>query len=165
MRRLLINTLAVIGAITLLGAVAGFVIDRIARPTTGIVLGSDDKPLAHVPVFLDRGGVAIERFVTDSAGVFALPLEPREIRRALWLICAPGAIPMVGDRDERQVGPTTYQYGRLSDSTWNAYRAFGWRGPIPRECPKGTDSVGWRYPPSAGKAKYDFTTTEPEWPR
>lgn len=164
MKRLVINALAVIGGLTLLGAASGFVIRRVANKTTGIVLGPDDKPLSRVPVFLDRGGWAIERYVTDDAGAFALPIESREVRRAIWLICAPGGIPMVGDRDEGQIGATTYGYTRLADSTWGFYRARGWRGPIPRECPTGTDTVGWRYPSSAGKPKDAFTTTEPEWP-
>src|SRR5215211_3546871 len=117
MKRLVMNALAVIGAFTLLGAVSGSVIRRFANKTTGIVLGPHDKPLSRVPVFLDRGSWAIERYVTDDRGAFSLPIEPRELRRAIWLICAPDGIPAVGDRDEGQIGPTTYGYTRLADST------------------------------------------------
>jgi hypothetical protein len=165
MRRILINTLAVIGALTVLGAVTGFIIRRVANTATGIVLGPDRKPLARVPVFLDRGSLAIERYLTDDRGAFAFHLEPHEIRRSMWLICAPHGIPSVDSRGDGQIGPTTYFYTRWADNTWGFYRATGWRGPIPRECPSGTDTVGWRYPPSAGKLKDAFTTTEPEWPR
>ena len=165
MRRLFINILAAIGALTVLSVVLGFAVRAFASGRTGVVLGRDGKPLAHVPVFLDRGSSAIERYLTDSAGTFTLLLASREIRRANWLICAPGAVPMMDSRDDNQVGPVTYEYTALSDSTYGEYRAFGWRGPIPRECPRATDTMGWRYPPSAGKPKYAFTTTEPEWPR
>jgi len=70
---------------------------------------------------------------------------------------------MVGMRRLAQAGPTTYGYTPLQDSTWVSYRANGWRGPIPRECPRGTDSVGWRYPASSGKPKDAITYTEPHW--
>jgi hypothetical protein len=165
MRRLPITALAVVGTIVLLGLGARLVISWIAGSGFGIVEGSNRKPLAHVPVFLDRGGSAIERYVTDNAGAFTFPLEPREIQHAVWLICAPGTIPMVGSREPDQAGPTTYGVTPMADSTWGSYRASGWRGPIPRECPTGTDTIGWRYPPSAGKGKGAFTTIEPEWPR
>ena len=163
MRRMIVNLLAIVGALTLLGTATGFVVRRVADKTTGIVLGPDNHPFAHVPVFLDRGSWAIERYVTDSAGAFTLPLTRRELHRAIWLICAPGGIPMTGSRMDNQIGPTTYQYTHLPDSTWGFYRANGWRGPIPRECPTGTDTVGWRYPASAGKPSGAFTTTEPDW--
>ncbi len=163
MRRPIVNALALIGALTLLTAVTGFVIRRLAGEGTGIVLGPDDKPLAHVSVFLDRGGSAIERYVTDTAGAYSLPLTRTELRRAVWLICAPGGIPMVGQRGENQAGPATYGFTHLPDSTWHFYRSSGWRGPIPRECPRGTDTVGWRYPASAGKPESAFTATEPDW--
>ena len=166
MRRVLINSLAVVGAVTVLGAATGFALRRVAAGgPTGIVLGPRDEPLVGVPVFLDRGGSAVERFVTDAAGRFRLPLAERELGRAAWLICAPGAIPMVGTRDAGQVGPTTYGYTALGRPTWGFYRATGWRGPIPRACPVGTDSMGWRYPASAGRDPAAFTTEEPEWPR
>jgi hypothetical protein len=165
MRRILINTLAILGAMTVLEAISRFIIRHVADKTTGIVLGPDHKPLAHVPVFLDRGGWAIERYLTDDRGAFAFHLEPREVRRSIWLICAPRGIPAVNSRDDGQIGPTTYGYASLAESTWGFYRATGWRGPIPRECPRATDTVGWQYPPSAGKPKDAFTTTEPEWPR
>jgi hypothetical protein len=165
MRRILINTLAVIGALTVLGVMSGFIIRRVADKTTGIVLGPDDRPLARVPVFLDRGRSAIERYLTDDRGAFTFQLEPREVRRSTWLICAPRGIPMVSSRNDGQIGPTTYGYTSWADSTWGFYRASGWRGPIPRECPRATDAIGWRYPSSAGKPKAAVTTTEPEWPR
>ena len=163
--RFITNALAVIGALVVSSAGFSVVMRQVLGKSTGIVRGPDDKPLARVPVFLDRGSSAIARYVTDSAGEFTLPLEHHELSRATWLICAPNGIPMVGSRDENQIGPTTYGYAKLNDSTWDAYRAFGWRGPIPRECPRGTDAMGWRYPPSAGKGKYAITMTEPEWPK
>lgn len=163
-RRLLVNGLAVAGALTLFSAATGFVIRRLAGDGTGIVLGENQKPLPGVPVFLDRGATAIERVVTDSAGRFQFQLEPHELRHAVWLICAPGAIPMIGSRDEGQAGPGTYYFTALKDSTFGWYRAKGWRGPIPRSCPKGTDSVGWRYPTSSRLPREAFSLTEPQWP-
>ena len=164
MRRVLINILAVIGALNVLGAMTAFAYRRLSDGgAAGVVLGPDERPLAAVPVFLDRGSSAIERFVTDAEGRFRLPLEERELRRATLLICAPGGIPMVDRRDPSQVGPTHYGYSALGDSTWGFYRASGWRGPVPRECPAGTDSMGWRYPASAGKHPAAFTTQEPDW--
>lgn len=164
MRRVLFNVLAGIGALTVAGAATGFAVRSIADSgASGVVLGLNDQPLAAVPVYLDRGSVAIERFVTDADGRFYLPLEAREHNRATWLICAPGGIPMVGTHRARSVGPTTYLYTALADSTWGFYRANGWRGPVPRACPAGTDSMGWRYPASAGRHPSAFTTQEPDW--
>lgn len=165
MRRVIIYVLAAVGMFTLVSAVVGLGMRQLAGRATGVVLGLDERPLAQVPVFLDRGSVAIERFVTDSDGAFTLALAPGETRSAVWLICAPGAIPMVGRRGEHQYGPTTYGYTQRRDSTWGSYRANGWRGPIPRECPRGTDTLGWRYPPTAGKSKDAITTAEPDWPK
>lgn len=164
MRRFLVNGLAVVGVLTLFGIATSFVIRNVAGDGTGIVLGADQKPLAAVPVFLDRGGMAIERVVTDSAGRFQFQLEPREWRRAVWLICAPGAIPMIGSRDDGEAGPTSYGYTALTGSTFNWYRANGWRGPIPRACPNGTDSLGRRYPSSAGLPRDAISPVEPQWP-
>jgi hypothetical protein len=165
MKRILVNALAVIGAFTVVGMLLRVIITAAAGRDHVVVTGPDDKPLAHVPVFLDRGSMAIERFETDSSGRLRFDLSGRELEHAAWLICAPGAIPMVGMREDAQAGPTTYGYTRLSDSTYGWYRARGWRGPIPRECPQGTDSLGWRYPAWSGKAKDAITYTEPVWTR
>ena len=164
MRRFAVNALATVGALTIVGLLTGLVARAMAGSEIGVVTGPDRKPLPRVPVFLDRGTSAIERYVTDGRGEFTFPLEARELRRAVWLICVRGAIPMVGRRDGL-AGPTRYLYTPLADSTWGFYRANGWRGPIPRECPRGTDTIGWRYPASAGMPKDAVTATEPVWPR
>ena len=163
-RRVLITILAVIGALTLFGRTLGLVIRQLAGDGYGRVV-ANGKPVPGVPVFLDRGSAALERFITDTAGAFTFPLELHEIRRSVWLICAPGMIPMVGSREENQAGPTTYQLTPLPDSTWGFYLASGWRGPVPRECPRGTESWSWRYPLADGEQKDSFTLAEPEWRR
>ena len=165
MKRILVNGLPVIGAFAVVGMLLGVIIQTAVGHDQVVVTGPDDQPLAHVPVFLDRGSMAIERFETDVAGRLRFDLSGRELARATWLICAPGAIPMVGMRDGVQAGPTTYGYTRLSDSTYGWYRAQGWRGPIPRECPAGTDRLGWRYPAWSGKPKEAISFTEPVWTR
>ena len=63
---------------------------------TGQVRDPNGRALAGMSVFLDRGTNLVERYETDSAGSFRLPLFAREPHRAVWLVCAPGAIPMVG---------------------------------------------------------------------
>jgi len=164
MRQYLFRVLAFLGALWVLGSVATFSIRRLTyHGATGVVMGPNERPASGVPVFLDRGGAAVERFVTDSAGHFLLPLEERELRRAVWLICVPGGIPMIGDRDVGQIGPTTYGFTAYPASQPVMVRAFGWRGPIPRECPQHTDSLGWRYPASARMPTGAFTTVEPDW--
>lgn len=165
MRRFLVTGLALIGALTVMGWLTGAMVQQLAGRHHVVVNGADHRPLPNVPTFLDRGSTAIERYVSDSTGALEFPLSTQELRRAVWLICAPGAMPMVGTRGESQAGPTTYEYTPLADSTWGWYRANGWRGPIPRECPRGTDSLGWRYPPSSGKSKYAITYSEPVWSR
>ncbi len=82
-----------------------------------VVHDREDQPFVNVPVFLDRGTMAIERYTTDSAGTVQFPLQGHEVQRAVWLICAHGAIPMVGMRRLLQAGPTTYGYTPLQDST------------------------------------------------
>jgi len=155
-----------VGALTLLLWGIGAASRAFTRSgPTGTLVGAGDRPVGGVPVFLDRGGNAIERYVTDSAGRFFLPLKQREFRRAAWLICAPGQIPMVGYRSPGQIGATTYGLTVLSEKEWSFYRASGWRGPIPRECPPGKDSMGWRYPALAGKDPSAFTLVEPDWGR
>jgi hypothetical protein len=167
MRRTLFNLLAVIGGIALLSSLAGFVLHHYADTgATGIVLGPDnEKPAVGAPVFLDRGTGSIERYLTDSRGQFSLPLEGRDLRRAKWLICVPGGIPHVADadRDGVQLGATTYQFTQHLPGTPTFIRAHGWLGPVPRECPPATDSVVWRYPPSAGKHPDAASLTEPDW--
>src|SRR5258706_6523899 len=96
MRRSLINLLAIVGSLALVGSLAGFVLHHYAGASaSGIVLGPDNKPAVGAPVFLDRGTGAIERYLTDSQGRFSLPVEGRDLRRAKWLICVPGGVPMV----------------------------------------------------------------------
>ena len=141
-----------------------------ADVVTGRVLGSNGRPLPGLSVFLDRGTNLVERYETDSAGEFRLPLFPREPHRATWLICAPGAIPIVGkpERDEATGGVTLfriYDYSPARDTVWRSYRQSGWSGPIPRECPQGDQIVGWRYPASAGRDWGAYTTEEPDWKR
>jgi len=167
MRRGLINLLAVVGGLTLLSALAGFVLHRYEAPASGIVLGPDNKPAVGAPVFLDRGTASIERYLTDSRGRFSLPVEARELRRATWLICVPGGTPMVGyaEEDGIQLGAMTYQFTQYRPGTPTFIRARGWLGPMPRECPPATDSVGWRYPPSTGKHPDAWSPNEPEWSR
>jgi hypothetical protein len=169
MRRGLINLLAVIGGVTLLSTVAGFVLHRYADTgAAGIVLGPDNKqPAVGAPVFLDRGAGSIERYVTDSRGRFSLPIAGREVRRAKWMICVPGGLPMVayndGNADGIKLGATTYGFTRHSLGEPVFMRAYGWIGPVPRECPPPTDSVVWRYPPSSGKDPRAGSLSEPDW--
>ena len=165
MKRMIVNGLALIGALTLVGLLSGALIRGLVGHDHVVVMGPDDRPMPNVPVFLDRGSAAIERYVSDSSGALRFPMSADELQQAVWLICAPGGIPMVGRRDPSQAGPTSYGYTRLPDTSWGWYRASGWRGPIPRECPRGTDSIGWRYPASSGKSKDAITFTEPVWPR
>jgi hypothetical protein len=169
MQRILVNTFAVVGAVFLMGSSIGWINNRLtAYVVTGRVLGPDDKPLAGLSVFLDRGSNAIERYATDSAGAFRLPLFPRDPHRATWLICPAGAIPIVGRMaldDHTRLTFRSYNSSPATDSVFGFYRAEGWKGPIPRECPRGTDAVGWRYPASSGKDWGAFTLTEPDWAR
>lgn len=165
MRRLIVNCLAIVGALVCVAVISGFVLKLAVGGDHVVVQDTGGSPLTKVPVFLDRGSSAIERYVTDAKGSIRFPLSDPELARAVWLLCAPGAIPMVGRRDLETAGPITYSVTALGDSTWGWYRANGWRGPIPRECPRGTDSMGWRPPPSAGQSKYAFSATEPVWPK
>jgi hypothetical protein len=170
MRRNLINLLAVVGGVALTGSLAGFVLHHYADAgASGIVLGPYNKPAVGAPVFLDRGTGAIERYLTDSQGRFSLPVEGRELRRAKWLICVPGGVPMVryadGDEDGIRIGPTTYAFtGQPADKP-AFIRSYGWLAPVPRECPPALDSVVWRYPPQAGKDPRAASLTEPAWSR
>ena len=162
MRRI-VNLLAVVGALSLLGIIGGLMPRWAHDGATGIVLGPTRGPAGQIPVFLDRGNGFIERFVTDSQGRFTLPLSFEEQVRAVWLICAPGGIPVVGRRRRHQIGPTTHGYTPLPvGADWNV-RARGWGGPIPGEC-AGVDSVyRWRYPTESGKPPYAATREEPDW--
>ncbi|MDQ3515338.1 MAG: hypothetical protein M3403_00990 [Gemmatimonadota bacterium] len=117
MRRLLMNVLAVIGALTVVTLLAGAVLRLASGRAHVVVHDREDQPFVNVPVFLDRGTMAIERYTTDSAGTVQFPLQGHEVQRAVWLICAHGAIPMVGMRRLAQAGPTTYGYTPLQDST------------------------------------------------
>jgi hypothetical protein len=162
MRRVLSNGFAFIGALTVMSWVAAAIQHRVSPGATGIVMGANGRPAFGVPVFLDRGRRAIERYVTDSAGEFRLPLEPREMRRAIWLICVPGLLPMVGTRGDGQLGPTTYYSSPRTNDWPGPTDAYGWYGPSPRECPP-LAAVGWRYPANAGKGLFAFSVNEPDW--
>jgi hypothetical protein len=170
MRRNLINLLAVVGGLGLLASLAGFVLRHYADSgANGIVLGPDHKPAVGAPVFLDRGAGSIERYLTDSRGRFSFSLEGRELRRAKWLICVPGGIPMVGyvpgDEDGIRLGTMTYDFTGQPAGKPAFIRSYGWLAPVPRECPPALDSVVWRYPPQAGKDPRAASLTEPEWSR
>lgn len=163
MPRLLVNCLAVIGAFTVLSEVTLFAVSHLTdQAATGVVQGPGDRIAANVPVFLDRRTGVIERFLTDSEGRFRLPIERRELSRTVWLICVPGGIPMVGHRDEGQLGPTTYGFTALDAGQRALVRGFGWTGPIPREC-AAESATFWRYPPEARKGPSAASETEPDW--
>lgn len=162
MKRALVNALAVVGALTLLGSVLAQIPEWAYEGATGIVMGPNDTPAAKVPVFLNRGDGMIERFLTDSIGRFSLPIEYANLERAVWLICVPGGIPAVGHRERGTVGPATYGYSTLTPgSLWPAH-AFGWNGPIPRGC-AADSTYRWRFPPEAGKPPLAATAIEPDW--
>src|SRR5205085_997982 len=106
----------------------------------------------------------IERYATDSLGEFHLPLFPREPHRATWLICAPGRQEYVGKPElDAVIAQTfyTYELDTLRPEQHGTYRAWGWKGPIPRECPQAVDSMVWRYPATAGKGYGASTLVEP----
>lgn len=130
----MVRTLAGIGGMTLLGQLLFLVMHPFFDSAIGTVEGPGGGPAVGAPVFLDRGHGTIERYVTDSAGRFTFALETHEIRWAQWLLCVPGGIPMVGSRDFQQLGPTHYGYTAQEPGRPAEVRAFGWRGPIPREC-------------------------------
>lgn len=162
-RSLVHQAVTLVGALALLAILAGFTLRRlIADQPTGVVLGPSGAPLAGAPVFLSRGYGMIERVTTDSAGRFTFRLEPHEIGRSMWLICAPGGIPAIDVPSGKGFGPVTYGYTEQKFD-WNVYRQRGWYGPIPRECPQGADAIGWRYPPSAGLSPYAVSRDEPRW--
>ena len=164
LRRVVLYALAAIGGLVVAGSLVGFAVSRFADPATGVVLGPDKKPLRDVPVFLDRGTRAIERVLTDSAGRFRFTLSRDEERYAVWLICAPGALPMTGRRAV-QIGPTTYMYTTRDPGFHSDYRGFGWHAPIPRECPPQDprDVVGWRYVPNEPMEPHRVFVEEPDW--
>lgn len=174
MRRTVVGSLALVGAAMILGSLTAWLPIRSHEfVAEGTVLGLDGRPVPRLSVFLDPGDNVVMRFETDSAGVFRLPLRSQEPHRATWLICVPGAIPFVGKpmRAELSSGGLTlrrgqYSSSRLRRSGWEFYRATGWTGPIPRQCPRAVNEfVGWRYPKSSGKQYYDGTRTEPDWNR
>jgi hypothetical protein len=160
MRRFAINALAAIGALTLLGVLAGFITRAVRQDVFGTVLDANQRPFANAPVFLDRGHRTLEYFVTDSRGRVRLPLSDRALPSAVWLICVPGAVPIIDHQDPHDRTAVTYQFSRLSLPTYSEYRAWGWRGPIPRECPASErEPYLWVYP-GVGTV-YE---QEPEWP-
>jgi hypothetical protein len=163
MRRALINVLAVIGGLAVLASTFDFVVRRTGYDdVTGVVRGPGANHVAGIPVFLDRGQGDIQRFVTDAEGRFHLPVERREIRRAMWLICVPGGVPMVGHREDNQIGPTTYEFTRQPAGQLGHVRPYGWAGPIPRECAADSTWI-WRYPQGSGRSPGEASYTEPDW--
>ena len=161
MRRFVINSLAVVGAVTLLSALAGFVYRTFQGDAFGTVVDANGQPLANIAVFLDRGHRTVERFATDAAGHIRLPIADHDVAASVWLICVPDGVPIIDRQDPRERRSVTYSFTRLSGVTYGEYRAYGWRGPIPRECPASErEPYLWAYP-GVGTV-YE---TEPEWPQ
>ena len=163
------NTLAGIGAVSLLTVAGGWTMHRFAPVmVVGRAVTFDKRPLAGAAVFLDRGSSMIERYSTDSAGEFRLPLFPREPHRATWLICAPGMQERIGKPALDHLTAMPFYIFEMAPAQANAhgtYRQQGWKGPIPRECPQAVDPMGWRYPASSGKDDGAYSITEPDWIR
>lgn len=113
MKRIVVNLLAFIGALALSHVGVGQLTRWSYDGATGIVMGPGDQPAADVPVFLDPRNGFIERFLTDSAGRFTLPVDYENVERAVWMICVPGGVPMVGRRSRNSIGPTRYGYTAL----------------------------------------------------
>ena len=169
LRRYLVNALAVVGAVTLTLSAVGWVRHR---PSVIMLRGRavtvEGRPVVAAAVFLDRGSNTIERYLTDSTGAFRLPLFPRDPHRATWLICAPGMQERVGHPELDQVNNLpdyTYEVAPLQAGGRGAYRAYGWKGPIPRECPQAVDSIVWRLPASSGQGYGSGSYVEPDWSR
>ena len=162
MKRIVVNCLAFIGALALYNVGVGQLIRWSYDGATGVVMGPDDRPAANVPVFLDARNGYIERFLTDSAGRFTLPVEYENVERAVWMICVPGGIPMVGRRSRNLIGPTTYGYTALPPGELWSARNRGWSGPIPRGC-AADSTYRWRLPPGVGNHPYASTRVEPDW--
>jgi hypothetical protein len=165
----IVNTLAIIGAVSVLTAAGRWTLQRLSPViVVGRAVTPDQRPIAGAAVFLDRGSSTIERYSVDAAGEFRLPLFPREPHRATWLICAPGMQERIGKPElDHLVTMPLYIY-EMVPAQANAhgyYRQLGWKGPIPRECPQAVDSMGWRYPASAGKDPGAYSVTEPDWAR
>lgn len=165
-----INLLAIIGAAAIAVTAGGWATHRSLAVVMvhGRATTYDHRPVVGAAVFLDRGANTIERYTTDSLGQFHLPLFPREPHRATWLICAPGLQEFVGKPELDHVTNLpfyTYELSPRQVSTHGWYRASGWKGPIPRECPQITDTMVWRYPASAGKGYGASTLDEPDWKR
>ena len=159
-----VRLLAIIGAISLLGALLGFWRTHAGPPVaSGTIRYEDGRPAAGVPIFLERGQV-IERYVTDSLGRYRLPLA-RHGRGEAWLICPHDALPSVGY--VRRGG------GRNAHHTLNTRdvrpgervptRGFGWPGPVPRECRFVDTTTYWRGPVDSAGAMVRAVPQEPEW--
>lgn len=156
--------LAIVGALTLLSIGATSLADRFGdAAATGTVENEDGTPAVHVPVFLDRG--IIERYITDSAGNFRLPLSRHTLRPAVWLICAPKALPMVGHDRPGIWGGTTYTLNSrdVNPGTKVTVRGFGWSAPIPRECTLADSTTYWRGPVDSANAPVPVLKAEPDW--
>lgn len=163
MPRVLTRLLAAIGGLWIISNVTWALSARVAdQAARGVVERRNGRPAANVPVFLDRGAV-IERYVTDTAGHFRLPLAAYERTGAVWLICAPHAIPMVGHVGEKQFGSTTYELTDVDSSPRIPVRGFGWRGPIPRECSLADSTRYWRGPVDSTNAPVPVVSPEPDW--
>ena len=161
----LVKLLAVIGSITVLFVFGGAVGSRFGdSAVTGTVKNEEGLPVAGVPVFLDRGMV-IERYVTDSAGDFGLPVSLDERPRIAWMICAPGSLPMVGHNRGRMRGHVTYglNHRDVRPGGQVPVRGFGWSGPIPRECPMADSMTYWRGPVDSASVGTPMLPVEPDW--
>jgi hypothetical protein len=121
------------------------------------------RPPSAYP-FLDRGFV-IERYLSDIAGHFRLPLARHERSHAVWLICAPASLPMVGlDRGAIR-SHVTYGLNRRDVRPGDRVdvRSFGWSAPIPRECTIADTTTRWRGPVDSANASVPMTPFEPAW--
>ena len=164
MRRILVNLFAAVGMYLVFGSLLTWGFRRYADGGGGIfVTGPGKRPAVGAPVFLDRGDGLIERYQTDSRGQFSFPLGQSDVHRVKWLICVPGAIPMVGYPEGDRLTRIQYQFSPQEAGKPAFYRSWGWLGPIPRECPPALDSVGWRIPNGSGYDPGRVTFTEPAW--
>lgn len=83
-------------------------------------------------------------------------------------LCAPGSMPSI-DHARNGDPPVLTTYisvtAAATDTVELSYKARGWKGPIPRECPPAADEMLWRYPATANKGSGAASKTEPDWIR
>jgi hypothetical protein len=166
-RRNIINILAVVGALSLLGTGVR-IVQALARDSHFPISLRDDAgaPIRRAAIFIDRGDEAVERFAVDSTGTASILLTERERRHTVWLICAPGFQTVVGRMVYDGSSGVDYTLSRDSVGATPFIRTKGWRGPMPRECPQAVDSVGWYVRPmKPGETGREYILTEPNWTR